>query len=106
MYKLTFYVPQGNAHEVKEALFSAGAGRLGNYDHCSYETAGTGQFRPLQGSSPAIGSEGNLERVKELRIEMLVADEAVTRVCETLIDVHPYEEPAYDFMPALQLHDL
>ncbi|VAW69960.1 Bsu YqfO NIF3/CutA domain, partial [hydrothermal vent metagenome] len=65
MYKICVYVPEKSVETVKQALFDAGAGRIGNYDSCCWQTEGTGQFRPLAGSNPAIGSQGKVEFVRE-----------------------------------------
>ena len=65
MYKICVYVPENSVESVKQALFDAGAGRIGNYDSCCWQTAGTGQFRPLENSNPAIGSQGTVEQVAE-----------------------------------------
>ncbi len=74
MYKICVYVPENSVEKVKSALFDAGAGRIGNYDSCCWQTEGIGQFRPLDGSQPAIGSQGEIERVKEVKLELVCAD--------------------------------
>jgi len=96
MYKLVFYVPEAQLEEVKAALFACGAGRTSRYDCVSWEVAGEGQFRPLAGSKPFIGVAGSLQKVKEYRVEMACEDQLIARAVETLKQVHPYEEPAYD----------
>ncbi len=96
MYKLVFFVPQDQKEFVKEALFAVGAGRYARYDYCSWEVEGDGQFRPLEGSNPFVGTLGEIERVREYRVEMICRDELVLKVIEQLIEVHPYEEPAYE----------
>ena len=63
MYKICVYVPEKHVETVKRALFDAGAGRIGNYDSCCWQTDGIGQFRPLAGSNPAIGSQNVVEQV-------------------------------------------
>lgn len=98
MYKLTVYIPEAHAEPVKEALFSAGAGRYAAYDRCCWQVLGQGQFRPLANSSPFIGQAGVVERVPEVRVEMICADEAVASVTAALRAAHPYEEPAFDFV--------
>lgn len=98
MYKLVFYVPESHCEAVKEAVFEAGAGRLGNYSHCSWETLGTGQFKPLKGSTPTIGNEFQLERVSEYRVEVLCSDDKIEKSIESLKKSHPYEEPAFDII--------
>lgn len=95
MYQLVFFVPEVHRERVKEALFGAGAGSYGAYDHCSWETAGTGQFRPLDGSRPFVGAFGEVSRVTEFRVEMLCRDECLARVIDELRRAHPYEEPSY-----------
>lgn len=94
--KLVVFVPKTHLEEVKEAMFAAGAGRIGNYEACAWECPGSGQFRPLAGSNPAIGSEAKLERVAEYRVEMVCAVDLVPEVLRSLKRAHPYEEPAYD----------
>jgi len=105
MYVIIFYVPEHDAPRVKSALFSAGAGKIGNYDCCAWQCAGTGQFRPLLGSQPHIGFVGAVEKVNESRIEMVCADEIVRSVVEVLIQAHPYEEPAYHLFKGLTIAD-
>ncbi len=95
MYQLVFYVPQEQCEAVKSALFAKGAGRYANYDSCSWQVLGTGQFRPLAGSKPFLGSRGKVEHVSEYRVEMVCAEEVLDEVLEELLRVHPYEEPAY-----------
>ncbi len=101
MKVLIFYVPVDHKETVKEAVFSAGAGKFKGYDYCSFETLGTGQFRPLQGSSPFLGSVNQLESVSEMRVEMMVDDELVESVKAALIESHPYETVAYHFLDVL-----
>ncbi len=95
MYLLVFYVPVGEAEGVKGALFEAGAGKIGDYQECSWEVLGEGQFRPMEGSNPFLGEKGELERVAELRIEMVVEESLIDKVVKALLEAHPYEEPAY-----------
>ncbi len=98
MYKISFFVPNASAEGVKNALFKAGAGRIGRYDSCCWQSAGTGQFRPLEGSDPAVGAVGELEKVPELKVEMVCADDVVREAVAALRTSHPYEEPAFDVM--------
>jgi hypothetical protein len=104
-FTLVFYVPQDHAEAVKKAVFDAGAGRIGLYDSCSWECAGTGQFRPLQGSNPFIGRTGMLETVSELRIECVVKRDCLEGVLQALLSAHPYEQPAYHCHPVMTLED-
>jgi hypothetical protein len=81
---------------VHEALAAAGAGKIGDYSHCSFATAGTGQFRPLPGAHPTIGEVGKLERVAETKLEMVLPRDRRAAVVAALRAAHPYEEPAFD----------
>ena len=96
MYKLCFYVPEKSTDMVKRALFDAGAGKIGDYDSCCWQTSGTGQFRPLDNSNPTIGKKGRIENVAEFKVEMVCDDEHIKAVIEALKKAHPYEEPAFD----------
>jgi len=96
MYKLVFYVPESHLDATKAALFAVGAGRIGNYDACCWQVLGQGQFRPLAGSQPFIGSNGQLEQLAEYRVEMVCADEHIQAAIRALRHAHPYEEPALD----------
>jgi len=96
MYKLVVFVPLDAKEKVKDALFEQGAGRLGLYSHCSWETAGRGQFKPLEGSQPAIGSHNTVETVEEVRIEMLITEEIASQCIQAIRSSHPYEEPAFE----------
>ncbi|MBN2641451.1 MAG: YqfO family protein [Victivallales bacterium] len=96
-YKFEFYVPREHLESVKEAVFDAGAGRIGTYGKCSWETPGTGQFMPLEGSDPFIGRQDSLERVEEIKVEMVCAHELIGAVVSALKAAHPYETPAYQY---------
>ncbi|WP_346839349.1 YqfO family protein [Microbulbifer sp. SAOS-129_SWC] len=96
MYKLCIYIPATHVETVKQALFAAGAGRIGDYDCCCWQVKGQGQFRPLDGSQPFIGQAGTVEQVEEYRVEMVCADNLVDAVLVALRSAHPYEEPAFD----------
>jgi hypothetical protein len=96
MYKLAFFVPSSHVEQVKNALFAAGAGRIGAYDCCSWQVLGQGQFRPLDGSQPFIGQAGELEQVQEWKVELVVSDELIRQAVAALKNSHPYEVPAYD----------
>ena len=97
-FQCVFYVPVADAKSVKQAVFHAGAGRLGQYTECCWEIEGFGQFRPMKGADPALGSAGTLEKVRELRVECIVAKEFKQAVKKALVHAHPYEEPAYHFI--------
>lgn len=96
MYKLCFFVPDSHVDEVKSAVFAAGGGRIGDYDHCAWQVLGLGQFRPLDGSQPFIGEAGQVEQVEEWKVELVVADALIRPVVEALKQSHPYETPAYE----------
>jgi hypothetical protein len=96
MYKLAFYVPLEDAEAVKEAVFASGAGRIGDYEACCFQTRGTGQFRPLDGADPHIGQVGDLEKVEEVKVELVCEDQLIRVAVEALRAAHPYEEPAFD----------
>ncbi|MFA6239207.1 MAG: NGG1p interacting factor NIF3 [Bacteriovorax sp.] len=103
MYKISFFVPHNSAEKVKQAMFEHGAGRIGNYEQCSFETEGMGQFMPLLGANPAVGTLNELEKVAELKIEMVCNDECIRQVVNALKKNHPYEMPAYDIIKLIDL---
>ena len=93
--RIDVYVPETHAEAVKQAMFEAGAGRIGNYDCCCFQTAGRGQFRPLSGSNPYLGSAGQVEQVTEWKLEMILPEEKLREVIAALRRAHPYETPAF-----------
>jgi hypothetical protein len=96
MYKLCFYVPGSHLEAVKTAVFAAGAARIGDYDSCCWQVLGQGQFRPLDGSKPFLGQQGEVEVVAEYRVEMVCEKAFVRAAVAALIEEHPYETPAWD----------
>lgn len=96
MVKLCVFIPATHLESVKTAMFAAGAGKIGNYDSCSWQTLGQGQFRPLDNSQPFIGRTGHVEVVDEYKLELVVEDEHIKSVIAAMKLAHPYEEPAYD----------
>ena len=98
MYKLSFFVPKEHKEDVKNALFSLGVGSYEKYDRCSWEIEGDGQFRPLQGADPFVGSINKTEHIKEFKVEMICKDEMIKKAVETLKKAHPYEEVAYEVL--------
>lgn len=96
LYKLAVYVPITHASIVKDALGKSGAGHIGNYSHCNFSSEGEGNFKPLEGSNPFIGINGQIEVVKEVKIETIVPQKILNSVINNMISVHPYEEVAYD----------
>ncbi len=95
MILFSFYVPDSHLEEVKRALFAAGAGKIGNYDQCCWQTKGRGQFRPLAGSDPTLGSKGKLEFVEEWKVELVLEESLLPAIVKALHESHPYETPAY-----------
>jgi hypothetical protein len=96
VYKLAFFVPASHVEVVKAAVFAAGGGRIGGYDHCAWQTLGQGQFRPLDGSQPFLGQTGQVEVVEEWKVELVVNDDLIAQVVAALKQSHPYETPAYE----------
>jgi hypothetical protein len=99
--KLVVFVPHDALESVRDALFAAGAGRIGDYERCSWYTDGTGTFLAREGADPTIGEVGREERVPEVRLETVYPDEAHGAVIAALRRAHPYEEPAFDVVPLL-----
>lgn len=97
--KLVVFVPISHSEIVRQALGEAGAGRIGNYDFCSFSSRGTGRFRGNESSNPAIGKAHEYESVEEERIEVVVSRETLTDVINRMKLVHPYEEVAFDIYP-------
>jgi dinuclear metal center YbgI/SA1388 family protein len=97
--KWVVFVPAENADVVRESLFAAGAGHIGEYSHCSWSASGIGQFLPHDGASPTIGSVGTVERVSEDRVEVIAPSRLRSHVLAALRTAHPYEEPAFDIYP-------
>lgn len=106
MYQLSFFVPESHLESVKNALFEQGAGHFNAYDQCCWQVRGEGQFRPLADSRPYLGKPGRLEKVPEYRVEMICQDDRIKEVVQTLLCVHPYEEPAYALTRIMTIADL
>lgn len=97
-YKLVVFVPAESLAEVSNAVFTAGAGAIGNYSDCGFSADGTGTFLPMEGAKPAIGKKGQLEKVLEIRFETIVPAERLDKVVEAMKKTHPYETPAFDII--------
>lgn len=97
--KIVVFVPETHTDVVREAMGKAGAGKIGNYDFCTFSSKGFGRFKPTQGANPHIGSIGKLETVPEERIETVCARERLEDVIKAIKEVHPYEEVAMDVYP-------
>lgn len=98
LVKVVTFVPSAHVQRVIDAMATAGAGRLGDYERAAFLSEGTGTFRPLAGANPAVGSVGRVEQVAETRVEMAVSPSQVPGVVAALRAAHPYEEPAYDLL--------
>ncbi len=105
MFRISVYVPHSHLEAVKLAMFSAGAGRVGLYDMCCWQTKGEGQFRPLLGSDAFIGGVDKLEKVAEYKIEMVCAASHIKQALIAMQAAHPYEEVAYDVYSVLTISD-
>jgi hypothetical protein len=95
-YKVVVFVPEADGEALRQAMGDAGAGRIGNYSHCSFTVRGVGRFKPLAGANPSIGQVGKPEAVEEERIEMVCDEDGLGDVLAAIRRAHPYEEPAID----------
>lgn len=103
MLKLIYFVPDEYLDSTKQAIFAAGAGGIGDYEHCVWQVKGIGQFRPMQGANPHIGQVGKIEQVEEWRVESIVPEEKAAAVARALKNSHPYEESAFEFIQLLNI---
>ncbi|SDI33722.1 Nif3-like dinuclear metal center hexameric protein [Natribacillus halophilus] len=99
LYKLVAFVPEEDTERIRRALGDAGAGHIGAYSHCTFNSEGTGTFIPGDETDPHIGNRGEMTFVAEKKVETVVSDSQLADVLQVLTDVHPYEEPAYDLYP-------
>ena len=99
LYHIIIYCPENCADAIRSAAANAGAGKIGNYDSCSFSSKGIGRFRPLEGSDPAIGTIEEIEEVAEERIEVVASEETIKNIITAITKVHPYEEPAIHVLP-------
>lgn len=106
MYLLVTYVPEESLEKVKSAVFTAGAGKIGNYSHCSWQVKGHGQFKPELGSSPFPGEVNKLEKIDEYRLELVCPDRDIKEIVQAMLKAHLYETPAYHLVKVLTLDDL
>jgi len=97
--KIVVFVPETHADAVREAMGKAGAGKIGNYTHCSFSSQGIGRFKPEEGAHPAVGKIGKLESVREERIEAVCERKILQDVITAIKKAHPYEEVALDIYP-------
>lgn len=101
MFQLVFYVPSSYLEVVKEAIFDAGAGSIGNYDRCCWQTKGIGQFRPNKNSNPFVGEIDKVHKEEEWKVECVLEDNCLDNVIKALKGAHPYEIPAYSVIHLL-----
>lgn len=106
LYQIYFYVPEGSLDVVKNAMFEAGAGKAGDYQHCAWQTQGVGQFKPLASATPYIGELEKLTVLNEYRVEMVCEARFLKTALSTLIATHPYQEVAYGAFPMITLDDV
>ena len=104
--KIVVFVPESHADVVRRAMGDAGAGRIGQYSHCSFSVDGVGRYLPLEGAHPSVGEVGKLEAVLEERIECVCARSKAKEVIAAIRSVHPYEEVALDVYPLIDESDL
>ncbi len=104
LHKMAVFVPDGHAEALRNALFDAGAGRMGDYDECSFNSQGSGTFRPGQGASPFVGERGLRHSQPETRVEVICPAHASARIVAAMKAAHPYEEVAFDLHPLLNQH--
>ena len=95
LFRLEFYVPASHLETVKAAMFAAGAGKVGNYDCCAWQTQGQGQYRPLPESNPFSGELDKLQIANEFKVEMVCEKQFIAAATQALKQNHPYEEVAY-----------
>lgn len=106
LIKIVVLVPEEYSNKVRMAMGDAGAGKIGNYSHCSFTTKGIGNFLPGEGANPFIGEVGKMEEVKEDKIEVICEKEQAKEVIEAMKKVHPYEEIAFDIYTLLDEEEL
>jgi hypothetical protein len=94
-----WFVPPSDLQSTRDAVFAAGAGRVGDYSRCSFATLGEGTFHGGAGTMPAVGEAGRDERVTEVRVETVVGADELSAAVASLRRAHPYEEPAFDVYP-------
>jgi hypothetical protein len=106
LIKIVVFVPVSHTELVKKATGDAGAGRIGNYSHCSFTTKGKGNFKPLEGAHPFIGAVGKMEVVEEDKVEFVCPKDIAKEVIAAMKKVHPYEEVAFDIYPLISEEEL
>ena len=106
LFKIETYIPESHLEVVKTAMFTAGAGKVGNYECCAWQTEGRGQYRSMEGSLPFKGKSGHLEFVAEFKVEMVCVAKLVSGVIAAMKQAHPYEEVAYSVIEIVSVDQL
>jgi len=104
--KIVVFVPKTHTDIVRQAMGDAGAGKIGNYSHCSYSVDGIGRYKPTEGAKPFIGKVGKFDEVEEERIECVCGKNKAKEVVSAIRKVHPYEEVAFDIYPLILEEEL
>lgn len=104
--KIIVFIPKSHTDIVRQAMGDTGAGKIGNYSHCSYSVDGIGRYIPLEGAHPAIGEVGKFEEVIEERVECVCERSKAKEVIAAIRKVHPYEEVAFDIYPLISEEEL
>jgi len=105
LHKLVVFVPTSHEENIKEAIFKAGAGKIGDYDACSFSTSGTGSFRASENTNPFVGEKNKQHFEEEVRLETIFPSFLTNKIINDLIKAHPYEKPAYDIYPLINKHE-
>ncbi|PIR55546.1 hypothetical protein COU74_00205 [Candidatus Peregrinibacteria bacterium CG10_big_fil_rev_8_21_14_0_10_36_19] len=103
LVKIVVYVDVAHADDIRSAMAKAECGKIGNYDSCSFSVRGVGRFRALEGANPFIGEIGKIEEVGEERIETICEESKLANALELIKSAHPYEKPAIDVYPILNI---
>lgn len=106
LIKLAVFVPETHHENVLQALFSSGAGHIGNYDECSFSVSGMGTFRAGKGANPFVGTHGERHQEPEKRVEVIIQEHQLRKVVQNMISAHPYEEVAYDLYPLINVQTM
>lgn len=106
MLKLIYFVPDSHLEVTKQAIFKAGAGNFNHYQHCAWQCKGMGQYMPIGQANPFLGTLEQLEQVEEWRVEVIVPKHLAKDVKQALLQSHPYEEVAYEFLMILDVDHL
>jgi len=104
--KIVVFVPTTHTQKVLEAIGKSGGGVIGNYSYCSFSSEGIGRFKPNEKASPFIGKSGELEEVKEVKIEFICPRNKAKSIIKIMKEAHPYEEVAFDIYSLLDENEL